>query len=84
MNKFHCWIAFTSSDITQYMCLAIIWLPGWDVLTFEMYFIFLIKSQGKNLNILRMKKAFKVKKAVFIIFKRLSVAKSVSDNRVRL
>ena len=56
-------------QILRNMCLAIIWFPGWDVLTFEMYFIFLIKSRGKNLNILRTKKAFKVKKAFFIIFK---------------
>ena len=59
-------------------------LPGCDVIKFEINLIFLIKpfdiwpkSQDKNLNILRTKRAFEVKeKAFFISFKGLSVAKN--------
>ena len=61
-------------------------------MNFEINFIFLIKlfftwlkGQDKNLNILRIKRAFKVKQNLFFItFKGLSVAKIVSDQRVRL
>ena len=66
------------------MCIAIVCFPGSDFINFEPNLIFLIdpfflmtKSQDKNLNILRGKRAFKVKEKVFfVIFKELSVSKS--------
>ena len=58
------------------MCIAIVCYPGCDVIKFEISLNFL-KSQDKNLNILRTKKAFEVKqKSFFTIFKGLSVAKN--------
>ena len=70
-------------DILGYMCIAIVFFSGCGVINFEINFIFLIKpifilpkSQDKNLNILRMKIAFKMRsKASVIIFKGLLVAK---------
>ena len=68
------------------MCIAIICFPDCDVKNFEIKLIFLIKpffymtkNQGKNLNILKTKRAFKVikKNAFFLIFKELSVAKNI-------
>ena len=59
--------------------------PGYDVINFEINFIFLNKPfsyitkkvKTKNLNILRTKRCFKVKqKAFFIIFKGLPCAKN--------
>ena len=69
------------------MCIEIVCFPGCDVMNFEINLISLmyrfstrLKSQDKNVNILRTKRAFKMKqKAFFLIFKGLSVAK----NRLR-
>ena len=69
------------------MCIEIVCFPGCDVINFEINLISLmyrfstkLKSQDKNVNILRTKRAFKGKqKAFFLIFKGLSVAK----NRLR-
>ena len=70
------------------MCILIILIhlihfkPGYDVINFEIKLIFLIKPffqhtqkvNTKNLNILRTKRAFKIKqKAFFIIFEGLSL-----------
>ena len=75
LTKFHCLITFTCWDIgqcvlqlfvnqavtSQNLKLTLSFLPSWP------------KSQDKNLNILRTKRAFEVKyKAFFITFKRLS------------
>ena len=69
------------------MCIEIVCFPGCDVINFEINLVSLmyrfstrLKSQDKNVNILRTKRAFKGKqKAFFLIFKGLSVAK----NRLR-
>ena len=62
------------------MVIAIVCYPGCDVMNFEVSLIFVIKqffftwlkSHDKNFNILRRKRAFKMKqKAFFIIFKGL-------------
>ena len=67
------------------MCSAIVCFQGCDVTNFEVKLIFLIilydqkvpKTKEKDLNILRIKTAFKVKqKVLFIIFEVLSVAKN--------
>ena len=71
-------------EILMNICIATVCEPGCDVIIFEVDFIFLIKpifyipkSLEKNLNILRTKRAFKVKqKAFFTIFKGPSVAKN--------
>ena len=56
------------------MCIAIVCFPGFDVINFEISLQ--PKSQDKNSNILRTKRAFQVKqKAFFIIFAFLSFAK---------
>ena len=65
------------------MCIAIVCFPGCHVINFEINLIFLIKTyfyiatnQDKNLNILRTKRVFKVKRKAFsTTFKGLSVAK---------
>ena len=71
--------------------IAIICWPGCNVIKFEINLIFLIKTfcatwpkiQNKEINILRMTRAFGVKwEAVIIIFKGFSVTKIVSDLRV--
>ena len=55
------------------MCIVTIFCPASDVKNLE---INLPKDQDKNFNILRTKRAFKVKsKAFFTIFKGLSVVK---------
>ena len=63
--------------ILDNMCIVILCQPGCDVIKFEINLIFLIKpffpatwpkSQDKNLNILRMKQAFKMKKRHFSSF----------------
>ena len=63
------------------ICIPIVCQQGCDVINFEINRIFLIKSflyiknQDKNLNILKTRRAFKVKQKAFsIIFKGLSVA----------
>ena len=66
------------------VCITVVCYPGCNVIKFDINLIFLIKlfcyitkSQDKNLNILRTKRAFDVKqKAFFIIFKGLSSAKN--------
>ena len=71
-------------EIMDSMCIGIVCCPGCYVIIFEINLIFLIKSffhltknQGKNLIILRTKRAFKVKyKAFFIIFQGFSIAKN--------
>ena len=71
-------------EILSNMCIAIVCIPGCDIINFEINLIFLTKpfstwpkSQDINLNILRTKRDFKMKKkAFFIIFKGLSVAKN--------
>ena len=65
-------------EILVNMCIAIVCWPGCDVMRFAVNFIFLVKLfflyDQKVLNILRTKKAFKMKqKAFFIIFKALSM-----------
>ena len=60
------------------MCIAIVCCPVCDVINFEIYFSFLIlhnqKSQDKNVNILRTKRAVKMKeRTLFLIFKGLSL-----------
>ena len=48
-------------------------------------FFYMTKNQGKNLNILWTKRAFKVKwKSFFIIFKRLSIANNWKNARLRI
>ena len=76
-----------TSQYMYYNC-----FPGCDVINFEINIIFLIKqslymtkSQDKNINILKTKQAFKMKKKTFsIIFKGLSAATIVSDLIVHL
>ena len=61
------------------MHIAIVCFPGCDVINFEINFIFfyMTKKSRQNLNILRTKRAFKVKsKAFFINFKVLSNSKN--------
>ena len=68
-------------EILGNMCIAIVCKPGCDAMNFEVHLIFLTlfflhdqKVLTKTLNILRTKRAFKVKsKAIFIIFKELSI-----------
>ena len=43
------------------MFVAIVSFPGFDIINFESFFPTWEKSQDKNLNIMRMKKALKVK-----------------------
>ena len=84
LTKFYCLIAFTSWNVGQYEY-WIVCFSSCDNINFEIKLIFLIrpfslwwKSQDKNLNNLRTKRAFKVKqKAFFKVFKGLSVAKIV-------
>ena len=59
-------------EILVNMCIAIVCFPGCDVINIKINLIFLIKlfftwpkSQDKNLNIFRMKRAFKMKWKVF-------------------
>ena len=65
------------------MCIAVIGKPGCDVMGFEVnqaIFSKWSKSHGKNLNVLRTKRAFKMKsKTSFIIFKGLSI-KQITQN----
>ena len=83
---FYCLIVFTSGDIGQYV-IAIVCYPACDVINFEIYLGFLVKRfsymnkiQNKNLNVSRTKKLSGWnKKAFFIIFKGLSIAR----NRLR-
>ena len=81
LTKFHCLIAFTSRNTGQYVyydCLLT------SILNLKLTLSFLSrgfatwpKSQDKNLNIFRTKRALEVKEKVFfIIFKGLSVAKN--------
>ena len=70
-------------EILGNICIAIVCFPGCDVINFEISLIFLIKPffymtkySRQNLNILKTKKAFQVKKAFFIIFKGKSFAKN--------
>ena len=70
-------------EVLGNMFIVINYLPGCDVINFEINLNFLIsfstwpRSQNKNLNIFRTKRAFKVKlKAFFIICKGLSLAKN--------
>ena len=68
-------------EILGKMCNAIVCKPGCNVMNFEVNLIFLTlfflhdqKVLTKTLNILRTKRAFKMKsKAIFIIFKELSI-----------
>ena len=67
-SNFHCLVAFTSWAIGQYVycncLLARLWrhkFQNYDDLSRQAVFIHDQKSQDKNLNILRMKRAFKVK-----------------------
>ena len=70
-------------EILVNMCIAILCFVGCDAINFEINLIFLIrlcfymmKSSRQKFNILRMKRAFKLKlKAFFIIFRGLSMAK---------
>ena len=63
------------------MCFVFVCFRDWDVINFEINFVFLIKpfftcpkSQDKNLNILRTQRAFKIKQKVFFkIYKALSL-----------
>ena len=56
-------------EMLRNMCIAIVYKPRCDVMNFEVSLIFLIKpfflhdqkSREKNLNILRTKRAFKLK-----------------------
>ena len=65
-------------EILDNMCIAIIFYPGCDVIKLSFLssrFATWPKSQHKNLNILKTRRALEVKqKALFIIFKCLSVA----------
>ena len=54
------------------VCIASVRFPACNVVSFEINFVF----QDKKLNILRTKRAFKVKKAFSTIFKELSFAKN--------
>ena len=71
-------------EILDNMCITNACQPGCDVIKFEIDLIFLIKTfcymtkkSRQKLNILKTKRAFEVKKkAFFIIFKGLSVAKN--------
>ena len=56
------------------MYIKIVYYPGYNNINFENYLTFLIKrfstlpaSQDKNLNILRTKRAFKMKQKAFLI-----------------
>ena len=69
-------------EILGNICIAIVCKPGCHFMNFEIKLIFLIKpfflygpkSHDKNLNILRTKRAFKMKyKTIFIIFRGLSM-----------
>ena len=81
LTKFHCLVAFTSWDIGQYVysnCfLTRLWRHkfwNYPCLSNKAGFSTWPKSQGKNLNIMRAKWAFKMKeKTFFIIFKGLSL-----------
>ena len=63
------------------MCIVIVCKPGCDIMNFEVKLVFLIKPfflhyqkvMTKKSNILRTKRAFKIKKSLFIIFKGLSI-----------
>ena len=74
------------------MCIAIVSFTGCGVKNFEINLIFLIKlfflrlkSQNKNLNILRTKRALRWNKKYFLSFlKGFQLPKIVSDLRVRL
>ena len=66
-RKFIVWLLLLL-EVLGNMCIAIVYFPGCDSKNFELNLIFLImsffymtKSQDKNLNILRAKRAFKVK-----------------------
>ena len=61
-------------SINSLLCIAIVCLPACDVINFEINLIFLInrfstwaKSQDRNLNILRTKRALKMTLKTFII-----------------
>ena len=77
------WLPFFL-EILDNTCIAIVYFPCCDVISFEINLIFLMKHfsiwpkiQDKNLNVLRTKKYFKVEEKVFfIIFKGLSVAEN--------
>ena len=80
-------------EILGNMCIAIVCYPGCDVMDFEINLIFLIelfflhdqKVMTKNLNIMRKKRAFKVKQKSFSLFlKDFQLSKIVSDLRVQL
>ena len=77
LTKFHCVISFPSWDIRQYI--PIVCFSGCYIAIFEIGLIFLIKPfvyRTKNSRQNLTKRAFKVKKAFFIIFKGLSVVKN--------
>ena len=81
--NFIVWLALILEMLGN-MCMTIFCFPGCDVINFEINFVFLIKPffympkiEDKNLNILRAKRALKVKwKTFFIICSRLPVAKN--------
>ena len=81
LTKFHYLVAFISWDIGQYVyckvLLTRLWLHrfwNYPYLCNQAVFPKWPKNKGKNLNILRMKRAFKMKyKAFFIISKGLSL-----------
>ena len=68
-------------EILHNMCDVTVYLPGCDVINFEINLVFLIKlfflmakMSTQDLNVLRMRRAFTMKKnAFFIIFKWLSL-----------
>ena len=69
MAKFHCLIVFTLLlEIWGNLCTVIICFPVCDIINFETnlrflikLFFYMIKKEDKNLDILRMKEAFKMK-----------------------
>ena len=81
--NFNVWLSLLL-EILSNMSIVIVYLPGCDVINFEINLNFLIKlffyktkKSRQNLNILRTRRSFKVKQKVFfIIFKGLSVAKN--------
>ena len=92
LTKFHCLIVFSSWNIGQFVYFNCLLTRFWRhkilklTLSFESsHFSLSRNSQDKNINILRTKRAFKVKwRAFSIIFKGLLVAKNCLSLIVRL